>query len=77
MGHHWGYEFNNNNILEECYYYESPIAIPRFIEIWVFKPVNNGEVSIRWISYYAGSEIFNNECYTENYIVRNGKIYKE
>lgn len=71
LGASWEYEISSDGILREVDYYESKFVIlgPGYSQHWVFEPIGQGEVTINWISYRAGTSIVESECYYVTYVV--------
>ena len=65
-GKHWEYKTDQDGILKAVDYYESRGFLnfgPGYIQRWVFEPIEQGEVTINWISYKAGDIVVESECY--------------
>lgn len=64
-GEYWEYELSTNEVIKETKHYRSGLGNNYH---WVFAPISEGNVTIRWKLYEAGGSNLNeNESYSITY----------
>lgn len=78
-GEHYEYAFDRDDILREKDSYTKRFFLnfgPGYDDVWEFDIIGEGELTVSWTKYHSGTSVDKDECFTETYLVKDGKCAK-
>lgn len=78
-GEHYEYAFDRDDILREKDSYTKRFFLnfgPGYDDVWEFDIIGEGELTVSWTKYHGGGSVDKDECFTETYLIKDGKCVK-
>ena len=76
-GKYWDYTIDKEGIIEEAEHKVSHSLGPGYTDIWTFKAVGYGEVTINWTGYVSGGTPMGIGCYSTTYTIDENGFHEK